>query len=213
MLAAALPNAPDQTKSESSDEGDESSDEGELGPPCSPLPFPESSDDGDESNGQGELGPPCSPIPLPENRNEGDESSDEGEPMPPKIPTSAKIIPAQPSSDVVYLPCKRKRNTDDADTLMHYERIKVEWSKYCTDAEKVKITSSNTIYAKVVDVLQSCSSKGWIASDEWSIRQFRSQVDKIDSHGGYVAQTPHERLSVNILEWEQFGPRCTLSLV
>ena len=133
--------------------------------------------------------------------------------MPPKIPTSAKIIPAQPSSDVVYLPCKRKRNTDDADTLMHYERIKVEWSKYCTDAEKVKITCSNTIYAKVVDVLQSCSSKGWTASEEWSIRQVRSQVAKIDSHGGYMADPASERFSVNILEWKQFRPRCTLALV
>ena len=82
------------------------------------------------------------------------ESSDEEEPMPLAKPTPtpvesipAKITPTQTIPDVVYIPCKRQ----NADTTQQFEKIKVEF-KPCTDAEKKKITSPETLFEKKLSI-------------------------------------------------------------
>ena len=136
--------------------------------------------------------------------SDSDESSDSEEPMPPAKATPAKITPTQPALDVVYLPCKRR----NADTNQQFEKIKVVFNKSCTDAEKGKITSPETPYAKVVDILKSCSS------DEGGMWRFKRQVNNLLNTGGYCVDPKlDDTFSVILRNWDTFAEVCMLSLV
>jgi hypothetical protein len=190
-------------KNQSSD-SDESSDED--------LPMENQSSDSGESSDEEEPMPPAkataakaASLALPRSDEESsDESSDEEEPMPPAKATPAKITPTQPASDVVYLPCKRR----NADTNQQFEKIKVVFNKSCTDAEKEKITSPETPYAKVVDILKSCSS------DEGGMWRFKRQVNNLLNTGGYFVDPKlDDTFSVILRNWDTFAEVCMLSLV
>jgi hypothetical protein len=138
--------------------------------------------------------------------SDSDESSDSEEPMPPAKATPAKITPTQPALDVVYLPCKRR----NADTNQQFEKIKVVFNKSCTDAEKEKITSPETPYAKVVDILKSCSS------DEGGMWRFKRQVNNLQNTGDYCVDGKLENedtFSVILRNIHTFEVVCMLSLV
>ena len=123
--------------------------------------------------------------------------------------TPEKATPTQPFSDVVYLPCKRKRTADDAGTKTEGANIKAEWSTSCTDAEKEKITCTWTPFAKIVNILQSWSSE---ECEEWTIRRFQSQVSSF-REGEYMTAAATDKFSVRILNKETFREVCMLSLV
>ena len=144
--------------------------------------------------------------PMKNQSSDSDESSDSEEPMPPAKATPVKITPTQPASDVVYLPCKRR----NADTNQQFENIKVVFNKSCTDAEKEKITSPETPYAKVVDILKSCSS------DEGGMWRFKRQVNNLQNMGDYCVDGKFENedtFSVSLRNIHTFKVVCMLSLV
>ena len=156
------------------------------------------SSDSDESSDEA-----MSPT-KPTAAESSDESSDSEEPMPPAKATPAKITPTQPASDVVYLPCKRR----NADTNQQFEKIKVVFNKSCTDAEKEKITSPETPYAKIVEILKSCSS------DEGGMWRFKRQVNNLLNTGGYCVEPKlDDTFAVIIRNWDTFAEVCMLSLV
>jgi hypothetical protein len=178
------------------------------------LPMENQSSDSGESSDEEEPMPPAkataakaASLALPRSDEESsDESSDEEEPMPPAKATPAKITPTQPASDVVYLPCKRR----NADTNQQFEKIKVVFNKSCTDAEKEKITSPETPYAKVVDILKSCSS------DEGGMWRFKRQVNNLQNTGDYCVDGKLENedtFSVSLRNIHTFKVVCMLSLV
>ena len=142
------------------------------------------------------------------------ESSDEEEPMSLAKPTPtpvesipAKITPTQTIPDVVYIPCKRQ----NADTKQQFEKIKVEF-KPCTDAEKKKITSPETLFEKVVDILKSCSSH------EGDIMRFNRTINNLPCNTAYKYCVDeklqgNDTFSVVLLDIYTFEPACKLSLV
>ena len=206
------------TKPTAAESSDESSDE--AMPPTKPTPAKPTSVEAmsptkptaAESSDEEEPMPPAkataakaASLALPRSDEESsDESSDEEEPMPPAKATPAKITPTQPASNVVYLPCKRR----NADTNQQFEKIKVVFNKSCTDAEKEKITSPETPYAKVVDILKSCSS------DEGGMWRFKRQVNNLLNTGGYCVDPKlDDTFSVILRNWDTFAEVCILSLV
>ena len=142
------------------------------------------------------------------------ESSDEEEPMPLAKPTPtpvesipAKVTPTQTIPDVVYIPCKRQ----NADTKQQFEKIKVEF-KPCTDAEKKKIVSPETLFEKVVDILKSCSSH------EGDIMRFNRAVNNLPCNTAYKYCVDeklqgNDTFSVVLLDIYTFEAVCKLSLV
>ena len=177
------------------------------------LPLPEDDESSEEAM----------PVPAPQestkdakqDEESSDESSDEAMPLPAK-PTAAeptplesipaKTAPTQTVPDVVYIPCKRK----NADTTQQFEKIKVVFNKSCTDAEKEKITSPETPFAKVVDILKSCSS------DEEGMWRFKREVNDLLNTGGYCVDPKTERedtFSVSLRNSDTFEAVCMLSLV
>ena len=150
-------------------------------------------------------------VPL---REDDESSSDEEEPMLLANPTPtpvesipAKVTPTQTIPDVVYIPCKRQ----NADTKQQFEKIKVEF-KPCTDAEKKKIVSPETLFEKVVDILKSCSSH------EGDIMRFNRAVNNLPCNTAYKYCVDeklqgNDTFSVVLLDIYTFEPVCKLSLV
>ena len=150
-------------------------------------------------------------VPL---REDDESSSDEEEPMLLAKPTPtpvesipAKITPTQTIPDVVYIPCKRQ----NADTKQQFEKIKVEF-KPCTDAEKKKIISPETLFEKVVDILKSCSSH------EDDIMRFNRAVNNLPCNTAYKYCVDeklqgNDIFSVVLLDIYTFEAVCKLSLV
>ena len=150
-------------------------------------------------------------VPL---REDDESSSDEEEPMLLAKPTPtpvesipAKVTPTQTIPDVVYIPCKRQ----NADTKQQFEKIKVEF-KPCTDAEKKKIVSPETLFEKVVDILKSCSSH------EGDIMRFNRAVNNLPCNTAYKYCVDeklqgNDTFSVVLLDIYTFEAVCKLSLV
>ena len=148
-------------------------------------------------------------VPL---REDDESSSDEEEPMLSAKPTPvesipAKVTPTQTIPDVVYIPCKRQ----NADTKQQFEKIKVEF-KPCTDAEKKKIVSPETLFEKVVDILKSCSSH------EADIMRFNRAVNNLPCNTAYKYCVDeklqgNDTFSVVLLDIYTFEAVCKLSLV
>ena len=150
-------------------------------------------------------------VPL---REDDESSSDEEEPMLLAKPTPtpvesipAKVTPTQTIPDVVYIPCKRQ----NADTKQQFEKIKVEF-KPCTDAEKKKIVSPETLFEKVVDILKSCSSH------EADIMRFNRAVNNLPCNTAYKYCVDeklqgNDTFSVVLLDIYTFEAVCKLSLV
>jgi len=119
----------------------------------------------------------------------------------------AKVTPTQTIPDVVYIPCKRQ----NADTKQQFEKIKVEF-KPCTDAEKKKIVSPETLFEKVVDILKSCSSH------EGDIMRFNRAVNNLPCNTAYKYCVDeklqgNDTFSVVLLDIYTFEAVCKLSLV
>ena len=167
----------------------------------------------EESSAEDEYPSASTAAPSEQNQVES-ESSDEEEPMLLAKPTPtpvesipAKVTPTQTIPDVVYIPCKRQ----NADTKQQFEKIKVEF-KPCTDAEKKKIVSPETLFEKVVDILKSCSSH------EGDIMRFNRAVNNLPCNTAYKYCVDeklqgNDTFSVVLLDIYTFEAVCKLSLV